>query len=205
MAREAAHVHLVDDQVLDRDLERAVALPVEVVEDEPAAVRAGAVPVGLRAPDVAAADRRGRRGRAGPWTCRSGGRRAGSKGRPCGSRIRCSRSRGRRRSWRRHCRCGSRSGKGISAIGCGCALLEQHQGAGGGVAGVNGEVDAAGHERGAERKRPPRAELVARRIRASDRRRCALLHGESMSLSRRQPSDAGLRLSPMGEEIAESR
>ncbi len=31
---EAAHVHLVDDQVFDRRLERPVALPVEVVEDD---------------------------------------------------------------------------------------------------------------------------------------------------------------------------
>ena len=41
------------------------------------------------------------------------------------------------------------------------ALVKEHQRAGGGVAGVDREIDAAGHRGGAERKRLAGAELVA--------------------------------------------
>ena len=36
MRREAAHVELVDDQILDRDLQRPIVFPIEIVEREPA-------------------------------------------------------------------------------------------------------------------------------------------------------------------------
>jgi hypothetical protein len=37
-AREAANVHLVDDQVLDRQFERSIAFPIEVFCDGPGAI-----------------------------------------------------------------------------------------------------------------------------------------------------------------------
>jgi len=61
VAREAADVQLVDDQVFHRDLERPVSLPIEVLAGDARAVLVGEVPVGLTAPDVAAADGAGPR------------------------------------------------------------------------------------------------------------------------------------------------
>ena len=80
MRGEAADVHLVDDQVLDRDLERPVVLPVEIVAARAAAVLVDVVPVGSPAPHVAAADRLGVRVEQDLRSCRSGGPSAGSNG-----------------------------------------------------------------------------------------------------------------------------
>src|SRR5208337_4563277 len=56
MPGEAARVHLVDDQILERNLQGPVALPVVVVGYDPGAVRERGVPVGRAPPDVAAPD-----------------------------------------------------------------------------------------------------------------------------------------------------
>src|SRR5258708_256369 len=53
MRGESAHVHLVDDEVLDGMLELAVTLPIEIVEGEPRAMLVDPAPVGLLAPHVA--------------------------------------------------------------------------------------------------------------------------------------------------------
>jgi hypothetical protein len=55
--REAAHVHLVDHQLLARQLERPVVLPVEVLRDEPGPVAVPIAGVGREAPDLSAAHR----------------------------------------------------------------------------------------------------------------------------------------------------
>src|SRR6516164_1935546 len=56
MLREPAHVHLVHDQILQRDLQRAIALPVVVVEPDPGAVLEGGIPVRCLPPHIPAAD-----------------------------------------------------------------------------------------------------------------------------------------------------
>ena len=56
MTGETAHVHFVDDQILDRHLQRTVALPVEVVKNDPRAVLEPRVPVWRLSPYVTAAD-----------------------------------------------------------------------------------------------------------------------------------------------------
>ena len=184
VAGEAADVHLVDDQVLDRHLQRPVALPVEVVEDEPAAVRARARSSPACAPQTSRPPMaRGVGVEQDLRRVEAVAAAAGRTGRPCGSRTRCSRSRGRRRSWRRHCRCGTRSGNGISTSGSRAAPFSKSTS----VQAVawlreDREVDAARHEGGPERERLARAELVALRIRGSDRHRCVAMR--SMPSSR---------------------
>jgi hypothetical protein len=54
-------VHLVDDEVLDRQFERSIAFPIEVFRDDAGAVGVWARRVQRRAPDVATADRAGHR------------------------------------------------------------------------------------------------------------------------------------------------
>src|SRR5271155_4783051 len=56
MTRETAHMHFVDDQILERNLERTVALPVIVVKSDPRAVLEPRVPVRRLSPYVATAD-----------------------------------------------------------------------------------------------------------------------------------------------------
>src|SRR6516225_2219502 len=56
MPREAAHVHLVNDQILQRDLQRAIALPVVVVEHDPGTVLEGGIPVRCLSPHIPTAD-----------------------------------------------------------------------------------------------------------------------------------------------------
>src|SRR5271165_1325101 len=56
MTREPAHMHLVDDQILQWDLQRSIALPVVVVENDPGTVLEGGIPVRCLSPHIPAAD-----------------------------------------------------------------------------------------------------------------------------------------------------
>ena len=56
MTRETAHVHLVDNQVLGRYLQRPIRFPVEIVLHDPGAMRVLISPVRFLAPGVPAAD-----------------------------------------------------------------------------------------------------------------------------------------------------
>src|SRR5205823_536832 len=53
VAREAAHVRFVDDEVLDRYFQGTVGAPVEIIKDDAAPVLVYVVPVRLPSPDIA--------------------------------------------------------------------------------------------------------------------------------------------------------
>ncbi len=59
MPREAAHVGLIDNEVLGRDLQRGIRLPIEVIEHRLRPVPVAVIPIGLLAPDVASANHLG--------------------------------------------------------------------------------------------------------------------------------------------------
>src|SRR5271167_4606488 len=56
MTGETAHMHFVNDQILERNLQRTVALPVIVVKNDPRAVLEPGVKVWRLSPYVTAAD-----------------------------------------------------------------------------------------------------------------------------------------------------
>ncbi len=56
MLGEAADVHLVDNEVLQRDFQRTVVIPVEIVIDEARPVLVDVVPVRRLPPDIAPAN-----------------------------------------------------------------------------------------------------------------------------------------------------
>ena len=95
----------------------------------------------------------------------------------------------------RRCRCGTPRGKGISTFGCGCALVEEHQRAGGGVAGIDREVHAAGHRCGAERERLARRGACSPRVRGLGRRRSRSIRHAFLALYLQWPdyAPAGIR------------
>src|ERR1700753_514387 len=53
---ETTDMRLVDDEILDRGLERMIVFPIEVIEREAGPVLIGIVPVRLNAPCITTAD-----------------------------------------------------------------------------------------------------------------------------------------------------
>ena len=59
MCGKAAQVHLVDDQIFDRDIELTVVPPIKIIDERTGAIGVGVVPIVTTRPDIAPADRFG--------------------------------------------------------------------------------------------------------------------------------------------------
>ena len=157
-AREVAHVHLVHDEVVDGRLQRHVVLPVEVVEHHAGPVLVQAVPVGLLSPHVAPYDelRVGVEqypGLVEPVTL------LGLEGAVHAEAVLDVLVVEVEDNHREHIAQAELAEEGDFDERLLLAVVEQHQRAVGGVAGIDREVDHVAGDRRAERIGPARAQL----------------------------------------------
>ena len=161
VAGEPAHVRLVDDQVLGRNTQWPVLLPVEVVAEHPRPVGVDVGPVRLRAPYVSS--RHQSRVRVGEHAARvepqapSGVERA--LGPEAVVEVLVVQVEHGHAEDAPDAELVGEPDFGLRAL---CPVIEEHQGHGGCLGGVNGEVHPAADDRRAEGERLPDAGVVAR-------------------------------------------